>query len=374
MTVTIFIPWFLPAYKAGGPIQTVANLVAVPVEGLRYRVVTSNSDWDGSTLEVQTDRWIPFNRWTEVYYTSATTGKDLFNRREEVFFLNGMYSWPFVLKPLLFGRARKMILSPRGMLLPGALAQKGLKKRLYFRLWKWAGLHRRVQFHATDSAEAASIRKIFGKNVNIGVVANIPRTIPVLPVLAKKRGELVLVTIALLGPMKNILPVLKALKGVEQNITYHLWGPVIDPPYWKACERAIKALPPNIRVVYGGDLPPARLEEVLSLAHVFVMPSRSENFGHALYEALAAGRPVITSHNTPWKALQKGSAGINVDPGKEEEVANAMRFFADMEEAELKTWSAAAAALAKRSINREDLAAQYHRLFLEEEEQERGNT
>ncbi|RYZ52516.1 MAG: glycosyltransferase, partial [Chitinophagaceae bacterium] len=318
--------------------------------------------------------WLPFNRWTEVYYTSGTTGKALFNRREEVFFLNGMYSWHFVLKPLLLGRAKKMILSPRGMLLPGALAQKGLKKRLYLRLWKGAGLHRKVQFHATDSAEAASIRKVFGREVNIVVAANLPKSIQALPVLPKKRGDLVLVTVALLGPMKNILPVLKALAAVEQNLTYHIWGPVIDPVYWKDCEKAIKALPANIRVIHGGDLPPARLEEVLAAAHVFILPSRSENFGHALYEALAAGRPVITSHNTPWNDLQKESAGINVNPEKGEEITEALRFFAAMEEEELKTWSAGATGFANRRINREALAAQYHRLFLEEEEQERGKT
>jgi glycosyltransferase involved in cell wall biosynthesis len=34
--------------------------------------------------------------------------------------------------------------------------------------------------------------------------------------------------------------------------------------------------------------------------HVMVLPSLGENFGHAIYEALACSRPVIIGNNTAW--------------------------------------------------------------------------
>ena len=38
---------------------------------------------------------------------------------------------------------------------------------------------------------------------------------------------------------------------------------------------------------------------------LFFFPTRGENFGHVIFEALKAGLPVITSDHTPWNFLDK---------------------------------------------------------------------
>jgi glycosyltransferase involved in cell wall biosynthesis len=361
--LTIYIDWFLPAYKAGGPVQTVANLVAQPLEGLRYRVITSNREWDGALINVPADQWLSFNSWTEVYYASRGLSTELLGAEGDTLYLNGMYSWQFVLKPLLFSKAHRKVLSPKGMLHAGALSQKALKKKLYLQVWKWAGLHRRVVFHATDSAEEAAIKKVFGNRVTVLVAPNLPKKMTAQPLWPKREGGLVLLTIALVSPMKNILPVLQALAGLEQAITYHIYGPVIDRAYWQQCQKGIAALPANIQVIYHGHIPPAQVEQTLQKAHVFIMPSKSENFGHALCEALLAGRPVITSHATPWNGLKEAGAGINLDPGDGAAIKAAIRFFAGMESEELQAWSAAARSYAERRTDQETVREQYRRVF-----------
>ncbi len=40
-----------------------------------------------------------------------------------------------------------------------------------------------------------------------------------------------------------------------------------------------------------------------------VLPSTNENFGHVVVEALAAGRPAITSTGTPWQKMAEGGVG-----------------------------------------------------------------
>ena len=43
--ILIFIDWYLPGYKAGGPIQSVANLVANLKEEFEFSIVTRDTDY-----------------------------------------------------------------------------------------------------------------------------------------------------------------------------------------------------------------------------------------------------------------------------------------------------------------------------------------
>ena len=52
---------------------------------------------------------------------------------------------------------------------------------------------------------------------------------------------------------------------------------------------------------------------ILQHAHLFVLPSHSENFGIVVAEALACGTPVITTKMTPWECLVEGHCGLWID-------------------------------------------------------------
>jgi hypothetical protein len=56
--IFITIPWFLPAFRAGGPIQSVANLVKEFREGVEYFIFCGDTDLNSSGLDnVETDEW-----------------------------------------------------------------------------------------------------------------------------------------------------------------------------------------------------------------------------------------------------------------------------------------------------------------------------
>ena len=55
------------------------------------------------------------------------------------------------------------------------------------------------------------------------------------------------------------------------------------------------------------------MQEVIAQYHALILFTKGENFGHAIYESLSVGRPVITSYFTPWNDLQEKNAGVNVD-------------------------------------------------------------
>lgn len=363
MTIYILIDWFLPAYKAGGPIQSVANLVAQPEPGVQYRLVCSNRDLDRSKIDVETDRWLTLNPWTKGYYSSKGTDEKTWGAEADTLFINGIYSWHFNIKPILFSKARRKIVSGRGMLNTEAIAQKSFKKRIFLVAWNLLGINRRVEFHAASREEASAIKTVFGNGVTIHVAPNFPRAFQQQPVAKKAPGELDLVSIALISPMKNILLILEALKTVEQRITYHIYGPVKEAPYWQACLELVKTLPSNITVHYYGDVQPVNVEEALRKGQVFILPSKFENFCHAIYEALTAGKPVITSYNTPWKGLREAGAGLNVDPEKTTELASSIRFFAKLDHGALLQWSRGATRYAEQAINLEEIRKQYRHMF-----------
>ncbi|HVK96345.1 MAG TPA: glycosyltransferase, partial [Flavisolibacter sp.] len=335
MTIFILIDWFHPAYKAGGPVQSIANLVHQFYEGVQYKIFCSNKDLDEKDLPVPVDQWVKYNQVTDVWYSKKKTlylnelKKQLKTNPDAVLFINGIYSWNFNVLPI-FSKAGRKIVSARGMLHAGALSQKSLKKKIYLTLWKMLGFQHKVEFHASTVTEKEIIQKVFGRKTKVHIASNFPRIFNKQQVLEKRGGNLHLISIGIISPMKNHLLVLQALQACEAKITYHIYGSIKDDKYWLECQKVIRTIPENISVQYHGDVQPDKVEDVLTESHVFILPSKSENFGHAIFEALSAGKPVITSMATPWNGLKEKCAGINVLPDEPREIAAAISFFADM--------------------------------------------
>lgn len=366
--VFISIPWFIPAFRAGGPIQSIANLVSQPKQGYQFYIFCADTDLNGEALPIQVkDKWVTFNDHTLVYYAgldsrSVKFKKEWLSLKPDVLMVVGIYSWHFNLLPLLYAGKTRSIISVRGMLHPGALSQKSLKKKWYLRVFKWMGLHKKRIFHATDEQEAAFIKNAMGAGASVLVAGNYPRLFVPASRPVKNRGVLSMVSLALISPMKNHALLLNALKKVTENITYHIYGPVKDQAYWKECLSIIAQLPGNIKVHIGGELPPDRVKQAWMEADVMIMPSKSENFGHSIIEALSAGLPVITSRHTPWNGLELAKAGINADQ-TEDAITAAIRLFANMDDEQFQAWRDGAVAYAGSAINLPALHQQYAELF-----------
>jgi len=367
--VFICIDWFHPAYKAGGPVQSIANLVAQYGQGqVSFYIFCSNKDLDGSVSSgVAFDEWVPYNDRTKVWYASGqsigTMRREISKVNPAVLFVIGIYSWYYNLLPLLLCKVPVKIISVRGMLHAGALSQKSLKKKIYLAIWKLAGIHRRYFFHATDTVEKGFVQQTFGEQARVFVAGNIPRIFSFQAAVNKKAGTLRLVSIALISPMKNIALVLDALQHCKQQINYSIYGPVKDAAYWQQCQIKIKGLPSNIQVVYNGDLLPTQIENTLSPQEVFILPSKSENFGHAIAEALSAGKPAITSHHTPFNELEENKAGKNIAVENLHELIAAIDFFAAMDADEFADWNKEANKYANRRMNMELLKGHYDTMF-----------
>ncbi len=370
MTTLISIPWFTPAYLAGGPIQSVYTMVN-NCDELDFKIITSNSDINELPLKnISANEWNDFNSQTKVYYGDKQFSllkhiQLLKSVKANAVFLIGIYSFRFTILPIFFSRSANIILSARGMLHPPALRQKAFKKKLYLVFFKPILKWKNVSFHATDETEKIHIQSIFGNHAKVWVAQNIPN-IRKSNVSYKSEGAINLLTVALIGPMKNHLQILKALKDCKHNVHYDICGPIYFPEYWNECLKIIQQLPSNIKVVHHGPIPPNELDSFYANAHVFICPSQSENFGHALFEGLSAGKPLITSNNTPWNNLEKNYAGLNVEPIPSN-IKAAIDFFAVMNESEYSNWSSSAKDYSDNAVDLVEIKKAYHQMFHQNE-------
>ena len=377
--ILVFYDHFYPAWKAGGPVQSIANLVRLLGGGYQFFIVCKPHEMGEHTplAGIMANEWNNWEGMASVYYRTYSNGARqplaalIDAVAPDVIFINGLFSLHFNLLPLraalnYAGKHQrvKVIVSARGMLHPGALSQKPLKKQLFLQLFKLLGWHRKVCWHATDTEELGYIHQVFGTAIRGGVAGNFPNLLPCAAHPAKQPGQLVMATIALVSPMKNHLLVLKALQRVKARVQWYIYGPLKDPDYWQQCTSVIRQLPAHIQVVYQGPVEPSQVQQVMQQFQLFIMPSKSENFGHALLEALSAGKPVITTTTTPFAALNAAGAGIAIAPeALPQQLSDAIEQYAAMDAAGWQDATARATAFASDFVDTALLQQQYNALF-----------
>ena len=68
-------------------------------------------------------------------------------------------------------------------------------------------------------------------------------------------------------------------------------------------------MPGNVQVSYAGEVEHQDVARTLARHDLFLLPTRGENYGHVIQEALTAGLPVLISDQTPWRDLEQHGVG-----------------------------------------------------------------
>ena len=370
--ICLTIDWYLPGTHSGGPVRSVANLVAA-MPDVDFYVITRNTDYCNSKpyVGIQPNVWIQIVPNVRVCYLdvsqiSKQKIQDLIlESGAQTLYISGIYSRAFSQWPVSIGKALKLktVVAARGMLSPHALAVKPLKKYLFLSLMRWLNAYGHVQFHATSAQEAADIRKVLGAATNVQVLPNLGRNEETNPrPIAKAPQSLKLVTIGRIAPEKGTLVGLKALQDVEGKVTLDLFGMAYNATYWQECQQVIAGLPSNIQVSYHGPCPSEEVAEKIAAAHALLLPSEGENYGHAIVESLAQGRPVLISKHTPWQHLATHQAGWDISATG---LPSAIQSLIDMDQQTYQSWSEGAKAFHLKTIGdtRTEVIALYKQLL-----------
>lgn len=356
--------------------QSVYNLATLLSGWMEVKVVTRNTDLNSA----EPYPGLQANQWTELaphhqvlYLDSSKLSNKLIKQlikenKNNIIYINGLFSWFFSFLPALlctlYANA-SVYISVRGMLHQSALSVKPFKKQIFLAFARGFGLYKKPVLIASNEQEKHEIYKSVGK-VNVAIAPNLPG--PVLQSLAfrkfKEKEKLSLLCVGRIAPEKNPNTLLKALAGLQVPIDMTFCGGYNNPSYFAEFKDLLKALPANIDAGYLGELPNHQIADRLRRSDVMIMPSLGENFGHAIYESLALGVPVIIGNNTPWKHLEDDKAGLEVNPIDTAEIAAAILKFDRLSENDYQHWCQGALDRAKAYMEQNDFKSIYSKLFV----------
>lgn len=375
--ILVFIDWYLPGYRAGGPVRSMANMTGHLSGEFDFYIVTRNNEYGETAPYTDTiaDSWNDLLPGVKVWYasegkTSLTVWKHLIKTTScDVVYINGVYSPKFSLLPLITAkllRFKHVIVAPRGMLAGSAINVKKGKKQLFLKAAQWLRLYKNVQWHVTNQAEAEQVRQQIDQQAQTTIANNLPRkvTTPFTPV-AKVEGSVRLCSPARVAPEKNTLYAIQCLKDLPDNITVELdlYGQIYNQAYWQECLAEIEQLPANIAVTHKGFIEPEEIPATIKEYHALFLPTRGENFGHVILESFMAGRPVLISDQTPWRSLKEKKAGWDLPLAEIKQFSVIINELANMNQASFDQWCQGAWQMGQESANDEALLEQYRVMF-----------
>ncbi|MFC1694695.1 glycosyltransferase [Pseudomonadota bacterium] len=241
----------------------------------------------------------------------AKSGNGLF------FHLHGLWSLDLH-RAAKLARSKRIpyVVSTRGMLANWALGHKALKKKIAWKLYQQRDLENAACLLASTEFEQQDVEALLAGSrvvaIPNGCVAR-PVNSAVADILPDFAGSRWALAMGRLHPVKGYAELIKAWAGVDPAG----WKLAIAGPdeagYRSTLEALITKHGLGDSVFLTGEVDDNQKWALFDQCELFVAPSRTENFGMAIAEALQSGTPVITTKGTPWLELVEHECGWWVD-------------------------------------------------------------
>jgi glycosyltransferase involved in cell wall biosynthesis len=371
----IVAQWYIPGFKAGGPIRSIHNLVELLKEDFKIYVFTSDRDHGDSNtyVNIKANQWITQNGHSIFYADQSCLNIYYFKKviREinpDTVYLNSMFAYGYFLKPLFALKQirfkGRIVLAPRGMLRTSALKFKSTKKQLFLLILKLTGLLNGIHFQATNEEEGEEIKNTLNVDSNfVHILENVPYPGGIQRKIEKNQGTVNLIYLGRIHPIKGLDFLLDILNQLGEEVHLEIVGANESKDYYDLCLTKIESLPKNITVniKYGMQFDNAM--ECIQRCHFLVSPTHGENFGHAIFEALSSGRPVIISDQTPWQNLQEIGVGWDIPLSEPSEFIKAIQKAVALDQSEFDVFCHRAKAYSEKFILDSNLKEKFIDLF-----------
>ena len=209
---------------------------------------------------------------------------------------------------------KPLVLAPRGALSPAALEKSRWKKKLTWPLQKVA-FDQTDCFHATAEKEYEEIRA-FGQRAPVAVVPNgvdLPDVIEAAP-----HPERTLLFLGRIHPIKGLDLLIEVWRDLPEDARTG-WALRIVGDDLEGHRAELETLVDAQKIpsvhFFGPAFGDDKLREYAA-ADLYVLPTKTENFGMTVAESLAVGTPVITTRGTPWSGLEQNNCGWWIERSK----------------------------------------------------------
>jgi glycosyltransferase involved in cell wall biosynthesis len=254
----------------------------------------------------------------------------------DVVHLHSTFLWPTWVAARAAERARvPYVVSPRGMLVEELIALRGrFRKRLWIRFVERRTLSRAASIHVTSDRELDDLRalglevartEVIPNGVDLDSPGDEPDRGPA--DLDRLAAEPFVLFLGRLTPKKQLPRLLEAMALVPDLRLVVAGGD--DEGQGESLVRRATALGIKGRVEFVGDVRGTLKRVLLERCITLVLASRSENFGNAVVEAMAARRPVVVTEEVGASTIVRESGGGVVVEGTPAALAAALRSLHD---------------------------------------------
>jgi len=235
---------------------------------------------------------------------------------------------PLSILTIFLRRWSKIIISPHGYLEPDKLKVSKIKKKIVLFLYENYNLKHANCIVACSKKEAISLRN-YGLNQPIGIIPNginnsmLKKKFSITEIsLFKKKYNInpdkkVLLFFARIHPWKGLDLFLKVVFDLQKEFRENNWMFLIagSDELDHTNELMIYINKKHISDIVKIIEPQYDNNRIITydIASCFVLPSKGENFGISVIEALSRSVPVITTKNTPWVELETNNCGWWID-------------------------------------------------------------
>ncbi|MCD7791356.1 MAG: glycosyltransferase family 4 protein [Bacteroides thetaiotaomicron] len=364
---------YLPGFKDGGPVRTLINLTDLLGDEYQFRLAVLDRD-HGDTEpypHIAVNAWNLVGKAEVWYYPPGGMNYSLIRKLTkdvDLVYLCGFYD-AYGYKTLILNRfgllyGKPVVLASMGSFSEGALSHKSTKKHAFISLCKYTGLFRNIIWSVTSEYEKADVMREIDNNVHCVIAEDPPRAnITVTHGEYSECGSLKAIFLSRVSPQKNLLYIAQMLKDVQFDLLFDIYGPLEDKNYWEECKKALELLPRNVHWKYCGEADTNDVPSIFSRYDVFLFPTMGENYGHVIFEAMAAGCIPFISDQTPWNYIQGEEAGYVIPLSKQSEFCEALNQYSKKTVKERIQMSKNAVSVAESKVEQVKEETGYRRIF-----------
>ncbi len=342
MKILHVVPTYLPATRYGGPIYSVHGLCsALAADGMSVSVYTTsvdglkNSDVEHGRVYLKDNVQVVYfeSKYLRRIYYSTGLERALRNniRDFDLLHLHSIFLYPTNIAARIAKRHHiPYVLSPRGMLEKSLIKSKSsLIKKAWLAMIERKTIESASLIHLTSDRESRELDKFSYAFPGRVIIPNgVSEALFENDLKSTRTNRFQLLFLGRVNWKKQIDRIIESLKFIDFEINVVIAGNDEDG-YRLTLEKLITELgldkDEKITINFTGEVDPVQKKKLYLNSDAMLLPSKSENFGNTVIEAMAMGCPVIVTPEVGASSVvMQAQAGL-ITNGKPGSIASCVK-------------------------------------------------